>query len=180
MCHGARHCHFIPSSQADYNNLAPGFLFNNVVLALRARSSTPWAQAIPWQMFLDYVRDTHLQQCWKKPMRPCHGYDKSKLVNYQYNICCCHLYAVVLSSPVILNWIKPWETDSSTAACCHTSCGDGMYVCVQVLPYAQLDEPRDAWRPLFTRLFMPLVATARTSGEAAQVLFTSDYTRRQY
>jgi hypothetical protein len=41
--------------QADINKLAPGFLFNNVVLALKARTSAPWAQAIPWQMFLDYV-----------------------------------------------------------------------------------------------------------------------------
>jgi hypothetical protein len=47
-----------PLLQADYNKLAPGFLYNNVLLALKARSSTPWAQAIPWRMFLDYVSDT--------------------------------------------------------------------------------------------------------------------------
>ncbi|MEZ6197873.1 MAG: transglutaminase domain-containing protein [Planctomycetota bacterium] len=39
-----------------------------------------------------------------------------------------------------------------------------------VLPYANLDEPRDPWRAEFRERFRPLVAECRTPGEAALVL----------
>jgi Transglutaminase-like superfamily len=40
----------------------------------------------------------------------------------------------------------------------------------EVLPYANLNERRDAWRADFMQRFMPLVKDCKTSGEAAQVL----------
>ncbi len=36
-----------------------------------------------------------------------------------------------------------------------------------VLPYANLDEPRDAWRAVFTRTLTPLVANATSLTDAA-------------
>ncbi len=39
-----------------------------------------------------------------------------------------------------------------------------------VLPYANLDEPRDDWRLLFQPLMAPVVANASSITEAAQVL----------
>lgn len=40
----------------------------------------------------------------------------------------------------------------------------------EVLPYANVTETRERWRPEFRRRFLPLVADCKTPGEAAQVL----------
>jgi hypothetical protein len=77
----------------DAGVLSDAFVNATARLALEARAASPWAAAVPWQLFLDYV-----------------------------------------------------------------------------LPYASLDEPREDWRSLFWPLLRPLVAGARTPGEAALLL----------
>ena len=71
------------------------FVLSNVQLALQARRATPWAQAVPWEIFLN-----------------------------------------------------------------------------DVLPYASITEEVDKWREPFFRRLMPLVAEAKSTAEAAQILNT--------
>jgi hypothetical protein len=76
--------------EADAAGLSEAVLSNGVRLALQARNATPWARAVPWEVFLN-----------------------------------------------------------------------------DVLPYAVLNEARENWRPLFHHAFMPLVANASSTTEAA-------------
>lgn len=74
----------------DASSMSDDVLQTGVRLAMQARQATPWAQAVPWDIFVE-----------------------------------------------------------------------------NVLPYAVLHEARDNWRPLFYEMFMPLVANASSTTEAA-------------